>query len=279
VILKEHGVQQGDEFCIAGPYTSVNATLQLLENKFRVSAICQNAGDYPEKTSEADTRFTTVNVPLSSIATSNGQNDSGMFELNFKDERYMPFEGAGAISKWKLELPNELRQFDYDTISDVILQLRYTAVNGGERLKANASAALNTFINNVSELSQREGLFAIFDLKHDFPNEWHKITQSPRVPADVQMQLGNLADRLPAFARGRPVTEVLAKDVFAVVSTGGNFQLFQNAIPIAETSNSPFESARLYHFADLNLELTNWTMSLDPGFNPAKMWMVMRYAL
>jgi hypothetical protein len=32
------------------------------------------------------------------IATSTAQNDAGVFEFNFRDERYMPFEGAGAIS-------------------------------------------------------------------------------------------------------------------------------------------------------------------------------------
>jgi hypothetical protein len=36
---------------------------------------------------------------MQSIATSHAQNDSGMFELNFRDERYLPFEGAGAISR------------------------------------------------------------------------------------------------------------------------------------------------------------------------------------
>jgi len=28
----------------------------------------------------------------------------GMPKLNFRDERYLPFEGAGAISTWQLEL-------------------------------------------------------------------------------------------------------------------------------------------------------------------------------
>jgi hypothetical protein len=41
---------------------------------------------------------------MQSIATSSGQADSGLFELNFRDERYLPFEGAGAISRWRLEL-------------------------------------------------------------------------------------------------------------------------------------------------------------------------------
>ena len=39
------------------------------------------------------------------IATSTGQNDTGLFELNFRDERYLPFEYAGAVSRWRIELP------------------------------------------------------------------------------------------------------------------------------------------------------------------------------
>ena len=42
---------------------------------------------------------------VQSIATSHAQNDSGLFELNFRDERYLPFEGAGAVSEWRIELP------------------------------------------------------------------------------------------------------------------------------------------------------------------------------
>ena len=59
-----------------------------------------------------------------SIATSTAQNDGGMFELSFRDERYLPFEGAGAVSTWRLELPSQLRQFDYATIADVIVTRR-----------------------------------------------------------------------------------------------------------------------------------------------------------
>ena len=39
----------------------------------------------------------------------------------------MPFEGAGAISSWELSLPKNFRQFDYQTINDVILHISYTA--------------------------------------------------------------------------------------------------------------------------------------------------------
>ena len=32
-----------------------------------------------------------------------------MFETNLRDERFLPFEGAGAISTWKLDLPADFR--------------------------------------------------------------------------------------------------------------------------------------------------------------------------
>jgi len=66
-------------------------------------------------------RFADSVGAIESIVTSNAQNDSGLFELNLRDECYLPFEGAGAIDEWRLELPKEFKQFDYDRISDVVL--------------------------------------------------------------------------------------------------------------------------------------------------------------
>jgi hypothetical protein len=109
--------------CVTGPYTSVSAKLTLQNSRIRKNADLINGG-YAEQMNDEnpssilDPRFTSGIARVESIATSSGQNDSGMFELNFRDERYLPFEGAGVISQWKLELPNEFRQFDYDTISD-----------------------------------------------------------------------------------------------------------------------------------------------------------------
>ncbi|WP_156725213.1 Tc toxin subunit A-related protein [Streptomyces apocyni] len=33
-----------------------------------------------------------------------GQNDSGVFALDFHEDSYLSFERAGAISRWRLEL-------------------------------------------------------------------------------------------------------------------------------------------------------------------------------
>ena len=52
------------------------------------------------------------------------------------DDRYRPFEGTGAIGTWQIEMPARFPQFDYDTISDVILHLRYTDRESGSTFKS-----------------------------------------------------------------------------------------------------------------------------------------------
>ena len=183
--------------CVVGPYTSLNCTLRLVEHKFRTKAIVSPG--YAETTDETDERFSTVNVPITSIAVSSGQSDSGVFELNFKDERYIPFEGAGAISKWRIELSKEFRQFDYGTISDVVMHMRYTAVDGGNNLQGSAAGYVTKFIKNLIEWSNDEGLFAMIDLKRDFSGEWYKALD----PANTErkMNLATLSDHLPGFVK------------------------------------------------------------------------------
>ncbi|MCA9622375.1 MAG: hypothetical protein KC731_25295, partial [Myxococcales bacterium] len=65
----------------------------------------------------------------------------GQFDLNFRDERFLPFEGAGVVSRWRIELPHETNRFDVGTITDVILQLSYMAREGGAALGAAAKEA------------------------------------------------------------------------------------------------------------------------------------------
>jgi hypothetical protein len=117
---------------VAGPHVTVNATFLLLKSMVRINTLPGSQYQRNQDDSGAftdDDRFRESRVAANAVATSPAQNDSGMFELNFRDERYLPFEGAGAISTWQLELTQDpaLRQFAYDTISDVILHVRYTS--------------------------------------------------------------------------------------------------------------------------------------------------------
>jgi hypothetical protein len=154
---------------VTGSYASINCTLSLQKSTVRRSPIPNDP--YPRKHAEGeeDSRFVDYYGAIQSIVTSNAQNDSGLFETNLRDERFLPFEGAGASSTWKLELPSEFRQFDYNSISDVILHMRYTAREGGSLLKREATKYLQEIVGQVNT----SGLTRLFSLKHDFPSEWH----------------------------------------------------------------------------------------------------------
>jgi hypothetical protein len=162
--------------CIAGPYTSVSAMPSLVSNRYR-----KNTNDpaiYAEDVVTGDNRFVYNVGSIQSIATSNAQNDSGVFELNFRDERYLPFENTGAISSWRLELPTEIRQFDYNTISDIILHVKYTARDGGSRLKSAANSTLKDQLEAIKQSLNQNGLHVAINLKHDLPNEWFLLKKN-----------------------------------------------------------------------------------------------------
>ncbi|WYZ36402.1 hypothetical protein EsH8_XIV_000002 [Colletotrichum jinshuiense] len=146
--------------CIMGPHATLAATLSLTQHSYRVSAAASTADNYLTA-SISDGSFRTDVVPIAAVATSSGLQYTGTFNMAFgtnsNDGRYGPFEGAGAVSSWRLELPpSAVRTFDYSTISDVILHLRYTAVDGGPLLKRAASGAVSTLQTRAEGLGTRD---------------------------------------------------------------------------------------------------------------------------
>lgn len=125
-----------------------------------------------------------------------GQNDSGLFEASLRDERYLPFEGAGAISEWELELAKDFPAFDFETISDVVLHIRYTARDASGTLKGPATAALKNTLKLVIE--GKEPLARMFSLRHEFPSEWHRFQNPPAdATGDSKMTLQLTQNRFP----------------------------------------------------------------------------------
>jgi hypothetical protein len=123
-----------------------------------------------------------------------------LFETNLHDERFLPFELSGAISQWRLDLPTDVRQFDYHTIADVILQVRYTAREGGDLLKGDAIKNLQTLINNA----QTVGSVRLFSVRHEFPTEWAKfrnVTINSTTPT-AALSLTLLPQHYPFWAQG-----------------------------------------------------------------------------
>lgn len=104
-----------------GPYENIKATLTQTYNKIQFS-------EAPDSIKE--------NLHVQEeIALSTGLNDSGLFTLNFDhDERYLPFEYTGAVSRWQLAFPNPFDQaILLGSLTDIIVHVRYTAKNPGGR--------------------------------------------------------------------------------------------------------------------------------------------------
>jgi hypothetical protein len=154
--------------CVTGPYINVGATLRLTRSRIRLTpTLATEPTDVP-------LRHTTA------IATSSAQNDAGVFEFNFRDERYMPFEGAGVISDWQIDLPSRFRVFDYESISDVILRLAYTAEDDGT-LRTEVQNATSTSAAAIRKVLGQKGVTRMLSLRHDLPDVWRALVTT--VPA------------------------------------------------------------------------------------------------
>ncbi|MGB3465500.1 MAG: hypothetical protein WBA74_09520 [Cyclobacteriaceae bacterium] len=183
--------------CVTGPYTNVNAKLTLLSSFVRTKPVTD--GPYPR--SAEDVRFRSDYGSVQSIATSRAQNDAGLFELNFQDERYLPFEGAGAISSWRLELPDIVRQFDYDTIADVIIQVNYMAREGGNQLKTAAITSLSDSLDKIHSQLDKEGRAIVISMRSYYPNELYNLLNT----AEKDVTLNLKAELFPYWQQGKTI--------------------------------------------------------------------------
>jgi hypothetical protein len=175
---------------VAGRGTSLNATLTLLTSKVRDSS--RIVGSYA-----ADENYRPDHRAVEAIAASTAPSDHGRFQLDFRDEKYLPFEGAGAISRWRIELPKRFRSFDYDTIANLVLHLKYTA-RRDDILVEPALKALQAELDAAGNGM----LFHLFSLRHDFPNEWQTLRASPAHTASLTIT----KDRFPLLVQPGAVT-------------------------------------------------------------------------
>jgi len=87
---------------VVGPYQTIKATLTQLNSKTLLSPDAAALPYLYGDAAEIESNALRVNWrAYQSIAISKGVNDSGLFELSFNDDRYLPFEGTGAVSKWE----------------------------------------------------------------------------------------------------------------------------------------------------------------------------------
>ena len=183
--------------CKAEPYTSVSCKLSLLRNRYRAvntfrQGVASEHLQYAEDEGR-DGRFVYDVGTAQSIATSSAESDAGLFELDFNDERYLPFEYTGAIATWLIELPPTFHQFDYTTITDVILHLNYTAREGGSRLRDLVTRVQKEQLHNMALNLTRRGLYHAYILRQQFPDQWSALQSTGSATLRLK------AEHLPYF--------------------------------------------------------------------------------
>ena len=98
----------------------LNAQLSLIENKLDLK----------------DSNKIINRIGTQTMVTSTAHKEAGKFDFRFRTDKYLPFEGAGAISKWSLTIngfENEESSAAYlNKVEDVIIHIHYTARMGKE---------------------------------------------------------------------------------------------------------------------------------------------------
>lgn len=201
---------------VVGPYSSVNATLTLLANETRISGAL-SGGKYERDRENQDARFVNDFAAIQAIATSSAQNDSGMFELSFRDERYLPFEGAGAASRWRIEIDPDCNRFDLASIADVVLQIRYTARDGGQQLRQKAKEHWKKLVAD----QESAPLTRLFSLRHEFPTEWYHLHTATEANGDHVQTIALTPNRFPLLFQRSTIT-IGRLDLFGVPRPGAN---------------------------------------------------------
>ena len=131
---------------LVGPYQDIRATLTQTSSSTLLKADINGVKYLNGDTSSGNATNIVTNLRASQqIAISSGMNDSGLFMLSFGDERYLPFEGTGAISSWQLAFPRYMsdeQQAILAALNDAIVQVHYTAIYGGSAFEQAVEAGL-----------------------------------------------------------------------------------------------------------------------------------------
>ncbi len=208
--------------CVTGPFTNVSATLTLTGSKLRLNPKlgAANLSDVPLQRTVA-------------IATSTAQSDSGVFEFSFRDERYMPFEGAGAISSWTLELPQAFRQFEYHSITDPVVQISYVA-DQNAALRADVEKQNASLEGAILNALKNQPLGRLFSLRQEFSTTLNRLIHGP-LNTPVKLTISDKF--LPIFIRSRNIRVTKAE---LLLRTAPNLSVKKLNIAIDGTNETSF---------------------------------------
>src|SRR5262249_38352123 len=185
---------------VVGPYQNINATLTQTKSRVVTKVdkaiidylVALDAKDVWDDGSSPPDGLRQDWLPNQQIAISRGVNDRGLFELDFGGDRYLPFEGTGAVSSWRLEIPRENNRINLDQLTDVIIDLNYTALDGGADFRTAVKQKLQDHkVRFASKL--------YLNLRRAFSSAWYAFLHPQGTPATQVLSFAIARNMFPYF--------------------------------------------------------------------------------
>ncbi len=169
----------------------VNATLIQISNTTLMSPDTNAVkyllapGEMPPPSVRSDWR---ANQQIVLSHTDEYDKANGLFEARLDDERYLPFEGTGAVSRWRLELNGKRGSVNLQALRDVAITLKYTARYGGQ-----------AFADAVRGLLKPYDTVRLINLAIDFPQSWQEFQSGDGDTLNLALQ----REQFPNMSGGR----------------------------------------------------------------------------
>lgn len=230
----------------ANAHDNVVCVATLLSNSVRLSPALGSG--YPRVAAPAsDARFADQFAAVQGIVTGNAIEDPGLFVRdiggNLADPRYLPFENAGVIGTWKIDLPASRNAIDLSTVTDVKLHLHYSALDGGEPVANAAQAIVDAFAPSSTTL--------VFDAATEFPEAWEAFMAA--TSGEQRFQLPLRRGLLPPAAHNRTIV-LTACRVHVLCDHDGIFDVELLApLPAANATTVPASAGAVLSTADFSL--------------------------
>ena len=186
-----------------------------------------------------------------SIVTSVAINDSGLFQADLRDPRYLPFERRGAVSRWYLKLTAMVEQFDPSTLEDVTVHMRYTARDSGVAARTVDLTTLGFGVTADDATPSFAGSVRVVSLLRDAPDDFASAQAAPSSSVTFTLTSAMLAPEVGALSN------VLA---ICAVASGSTHPDTINGVTVTQ-----FGSTRTWYAALGSLSTGSVTISLDSG--------------
>ncbi|HWB64576.1 MAG TPA: hypothetical protein VG603_13765, partial [Chitinophagales bacterium] len=112
------------------------------------------------------------------VALSGTRDATGVFSLQMQDPKLLnPFEDTGVHTRWELKMPKASNQFDYNSVSDVLFTIDYTALYDS-----------NYEQQVIRELGTDFSADQVFSFKDSFADEFYVLCHPEESDADTAMK-------------------------------------------------------------------------------------------